>query len=62
MEVAVARKLTILLHRLWLTAEVYEPLYKPTKTVPLCQDSCRLLCGDAGQELPTTGGAQGRNP
>lgn len=26
--VAVARKLAVLLHRLWLTAEVYEPLYK----------------------------------
>ena len=25
--VAVARKLAVLLHRLWLTAEVYEPLY-----------------------------------
>jgi transposase len=25
--VAVARKLTVLLHRLWVTAEVYEPLY-----------------------------------
>jgi len=31
--VAVARKLAVLLHRLWLTGEVYEPLYKPTKTV-----------------------------
>jgi len=25
--VAVARKLSVLLHRLWITAEVYEPLY-----------------------------------
>jgi transposase len=25
--VAVARKLSVLLHRLWATAEVYEPLY-----------------------------------
>jgi transposase len=25
--VAVARKLAVLLHRLWVTAEVYEPLY-----------------------------------
>jgi hypothetical protein len=25
--VAVARKLRVLLHRLWITAEVYEPLY-----------------------------------
>ena len=25
--VAVARKLSVLLHRLWMTAEVYEPLY-----------------------------------
>jgi hypothetical protein len=24
--VAVARKLSVLLHRLWLTAEIYEPL------------------------------------
>ena len=26
--IAVARKLAVLLHRLWVTAEVYEPLYK----------------------------------
>ena len=25
--VAVARKLSVLLHRLWVTAEAYEPLY-----------------------------------
>jgi hypothetical protein len=25
----VARKLSLLLHRLWVTAEVYDPLYKP---------------------------------
>ena len=25
--VAVARKLSVLMHRLWLTGEVYEPLY-----------------------------------
>ena len=25
--VAVARKLSVLLHRLWVTGEVYEPLY-----------------------------------
>jgi transposase len=25
--VAVARKLSVLLHRLWMTAELYEPLY-----------------------------------
>ena len=25
--VAVARKLSVLLHRLWITGEVYEPLY-----------------------------------
>jgi len=31
--VAVARKLAVLLHRLWLTGEVYDPLYKPTKRV-----------------------------
>ena len=31
--VAVARKLAVLLHRLWLTGEVYEPLYKPTKVL-----------------------------
>ncbi len=24
---AVARKLSVLLHRLWITGEVYEPLY-----------------------------------
>ena len=27
--VAVARKLAVLLHRLWVSAEVYEPLRKP---------------------------------
>ena len=26
--VAVARKLSVLLHRLWVSGEVYEPLYK----------------------------------
>jgi hypothetical protein len=25
--VAVARKLSVLLHRLWITAELYDPLY-----------------------------------
>jgi transposase len=25
--VAVARKLSVLLHRLWITGELYEPLY-----------------------------------
>jgi transposase len=25
--VAVARKLAVLLHRLWVTGEIYEPLY-----------------------------------
>jgi transposase len=25
--VAVARKLSVLLHRLWITGEIYEPLY-----------------------------------
>jgi len=29
--VAVARKLAVLLHRLWLTGEIYDPLYKPTR-------------------------------
>ncbi|MFQ6047529.1 MAG: IS110 family transposase, partial [Gemmatimonadales bacterium] len=29
--VAVARKLAVLLHRLWLTGEVYEPLHSPTE-------------------------------
>ena len=31
--VAVARKLAVLLHRLWVTGEVYDPLYKPTKVM-----------------------------
>ena len=31
--VAVARKLAVLLHRLWMTGEVYDPLYKPTKVM-----------------------------
>jgi Transposase IS116/IS110/IS902 family len=30
--VAVARKLSVLLHRLWSTAEVYEPLYNANRT------------------------------
>jgi transposase len=29
--VAVARKLSVLLHRLWITAEVYEPLYNASR-------------------------------
>jgi len=29
--VAVARKLSVLLHRLWVTGEVYEPLYKSNR-------------------------------
>jgi len=29
--VAVARKLAVLLHRLWLTAEVYQPLHAQTQ-------------------------------
>lgn len=29
--VAVARKLAVLLHRLWVTGEVYDPLYRPAK-------------------------------
>jgi hypothetical protein len=31
--VAVARKLAILLHRLWMTGEVYEPLRSPPASV-----------------------------
>jgi hypothetical protein len=31
--VAVARKLAVLLHRLWVTAEVYEPLRNPADNV-----------------------------
>jgi len=31
--VAVARKLAVLLHRLWIAGEVYDPLYKPTKVM-----------------------------
>ena len=30
--VAVARKLSVLLHRLWVTAEVYEPLYNASRS------------------------------
>ncbi len=29
--VAVARKLSVLLHRLWVTGEVYEPLYNANR-------------------------------
>jgi transposase len=29
--VAVARKLSVLLHRLWVTAEVYDPLYNASR-------------------------------
>jgi hypothetical protein len=35
--VAVARKLAVLLHRLWQTGEVYEPLYNVT-----CEDGNKL--------------------
>jgi len=31
--VAVARKLAVLLHRLWVTGEVYQPLYGVTAEV-----------------------------
>ncbi len=31
--VAVARKLAVLLHRLWVTAEVYEPLRNDRSTI-----------------------------
>ncbi len=30
--VAVARKLSVLLHRLWITGEAYEPLYNANHT------------------------------
>jgi hypothetical protein len=30
--VAVARKLAVLLHRLWVTGEVYEPLRQATRS------------------------------
>ncbi len=30
--VAVARKLAVLLHRLWIAGEIYDPLYQPAKT------------------------------
>jgi len=33
--VAVARKLAVLLHRLWVTGEVYEPLRGPSPSLPL---------------------------
>jgi transposase len=29
--IAVARKLSVLMHRLWVTAEVYEPLYSASR-------------------------------
>jgi transposase len=32
--VAVARKLAVLLHRLWVSAEVYDPLYNPHRSTP----------------------------
>lgn len=32
--VAVARKLAVLLHRLWTTGEVYDPLYQQKRTTP----------------------------
>ena len=33
--VAVARKLAVLLHRLWVSGEVYEPLRNSQKEVPV---------------------------
>jgi hypothetical protein len=32
--VAVARKLSVLLHRLWLHGEVYQPLYSEGQVTP----------------------------
>ncbi|BCO08266.1 hypothetical protein GF1_06420 [Desulfolithobacter dissulfuricans] len=31
--VAVARKLAVLLHHLWVTGEIYDPLYRPVRCV-----------------------------
>lgn len=36
--VAVARKLSVLLHRLWVTAEVYDPLYNARRTAALTEE------------------------
>jgi hypothetical protein len=33
--VAVARKLAVLLHRLWVTGEVYEPFHSKTAPKPV---------------------------
>ena len=37
--IAVARKLSVLLHRLWLTGEVYEPLRNSRRMERRCQVS-----------------------
>jgi hypothetical protein len=34
--VAIARKLAVLLHRLWLTGEVYDPLYAAKRAAGSC--------------------------
>ena len=41
--VAVARKLSVLLHRLWLSGEVYEPLRKANKRKPKRRGADRRL-------------------
>lgn len=45
--VAVARKLAVLLHRLWVTGEVYEPFYKSRVkrlTSEIQEGLCRVAC------------------
>jgi transposase len=39
--VAVARKLGVLLHRLWVTGEVYEPLYNSARTDEILQTAAK---------------------
>lgn len=43
--VAVARKLAVLLHRLWVDGEVYEPLYQSERTAARSAQACSVPSG-----------------
>jgi len=43
--VAVARKLAVLLHRLWVHGEVYEPLYQSERTAARSAQACSVQSG-----------------
>jgi hypothetical protein len=53
--VAVARKLSVLLHRLWVTGEVYDPLYN-TRRRALSRGRRLNQRSDRSSEPPQSGG------